>query len=158
MKGETMKILESALPQDWERVNVLASQVSALHAAMCPNAFSFEEAPFQKEFFLEKVQAKELYVARKNGVIVGYVLFYVWEANGGAGTKRKMLSIDDICVEEALRNQGIGQQMMEDVRELAKELECTDLQLFVIVQNENAIAFYKKCGFHISNLGMQMKL
>lgn len=153
-----MELLELAHPDDWERINALGSQVTALHAAWCPNAFEFEEQPFSMDYFLQSIEEKVFYVARQDRKVIGYVLFRIWEASGVGGAKRKMLSIDDICVDETLRGQGIGQAMMADIQELAKGLGCTDLQLFVVVQNENAIAFYKKCGFHISNLGMQMKL
>ncbi len=152
-----MELLELGCPEDWERVNVLSRQVSALHAELCPNAFTVEDPAYPRKYFLKDIEEKNLYVARMGDSVVGYVLFRIWETNGSS-VVRKMLSIDDIVVEETLRNQGIGQRMMADLKQLAKDRGCNDLQLFVIVQNKNAIAYYEKCGFHISNLGMQMKL
>lgn len=72
--------------------------------------------------------------------------------------KRKVLRIDEIAVEESLRGQGVGTEMMEDVRALAKTLGCTNLQLGVYPQNAAAVAFYQKCGFTVRSLEMQRKL
>ena len=72
--------------------------------------------------------------------------------------KRKVLRIDEIAVEESLRGQGVGTEMMEDVRALARAFGCTDLQLGVYPQNDVAVAFYRKCGFTVRSIEMQRKL
>jgi ribosomal protein S18 acetylase RimI-like enzyme len=61
-------------------------------------------------------------------------------------------------VDEALRGHGIGTQMMEELRVLAKAFGCTDLQLNVYPQNDAAVSFYQKCGFMIQNINMQRKV
>ena len=72
--------------------------------------------------------------------------------------KRKVLILDEICVDEVHRNQGIGTAMMIDVRAIANTFGCTDLQLGVYPQNNEALAFYQKCGFRIRSVYMHMKL
>jgi ribosomal protein S18 acetylase RimI-like enzyme len=66
--------------------------------------------------------------------------------------------LDEICVDEVRRNQGIGTAMMIDVRAIAKAFGCTDMQLGVYPQNNEALAFYQKCGFRIRSVDMHMKL
>lgn len=153
-----MDLLKLAQPEDWERVSALSRQVLELHANWCPNAYEVVEHPYPMDFFEACIREKTFYVAKYEGTIIGYVRFVLWETNGSGSVKRKMLSIDDIGVDGKLRNQGFGQKMMSELKELAREIGCTDMQLYVDVQNENAFAFYKKCGFHVSNVGMQMKL
>jgi len=97
-------------------------------------------------------------VARMDGTVVGYMRFYLWQTNSSVTEKRWMLSIDDIGVEENLRHQGIGTKMMDELRSLAKQWGCSDICLYVDVPNESAIAYYKKCGFRMRNIGMRMKL
>ena len=53
---------------------------------------------------------------------------------------------------------GIGTQMMEEIRVLAKAFGCTDLQLGVYPQNDAAVSFYQKCGFAIKSIDMQRKV
>ena len=71
---------------------------------------------------------------------------------------RKVLMLDELCVHENHRCRGIGKQMMVDIRELALEWGCTDIQLGVYAQNSAAIDFYKKVGMTISSYYYHMKL
>ena len=66
--------------------------------------------------------------------------------------------IDEFGVHESCRGQGIGKQMMAEVRALAKAFRCTDLQLSVYPQNDDAVGFYQKNGLMIQDIKMQMKL
>ena len=155
-----MNILRPARKEDFEEFNRIARQVGDLHAqwGVCQSV----EYPYPMDFFLDMIEKEDelykLYIAEKDGSIVGYIRFYMWNANGSSALNRRFLSIEDIGVDEALRNQGIGQQIMDDLRQLACAEGCTNFQLYVDAHNESAQAFYKKCGFHISNIGMQMKL
>ncbi|MBQ8834626.1 MAG: GNAT family N-acetyltransferase [Oscillospiraceae bacterium] len=151
-----MEFLELARPEDWEDINRIARQVCELHASW--GSGQVVERPYPMDYYLECIREKKLYAARRNGTVVGYLLFYFWQAGGPAAARRKMVSIDDIGVEQSLRNQGIGQRMMADLRELAQVEGCSAIQLYVDAPNENAIAFYKKCGLHIANHGMLMNL
>ena len=64
----------------------------------------------------------------------------------------------DKVEDEALRNQGFGKDMMEDVHALAAAFRCTDLQLGVYPQNDDAVGFFQKCGFTIRSIEMQRKV
>ena len=66
--------------------------------------------------------------------------------------------IDEFCVEESLRRHGIGTQMLSEIKVLAKAFGCTDLQLSVYPQNDDAVGFYQKNGLMIQDIKMQMKL
>ena len=48
--------------------------------------------------------------------------------------------------------------MMEELRALARAFGCTDMQLSVYPQNDEAVSFYQKCGFTIRNINMQRKV
>ena len=89
---------------------------------------------------------------------MGYVLLKVRNYDMVGHTRRKVLLVDEICVDEARRNQGIGTEMMIEVRAIANAFGCTDLQLGVYPQNNEALAFYQKCGFRIRSIDMQMKI
>jgi ribosomal protein S18 acetylase RimI-like enzyme len=97
-------------------------------------------------------------VARLAEVVVGYVLVKFRNYDMPGHVKRRVMVIDEICVEESCRNQGIGKEMMEDVRALARAFGCTDLQLGVYPQNDAGVAFYQKCGFTIRSIDMQRKV
>ncbi len=156
-------MLELAKETDFEAVNRLARQVNAHHAAWTPGLQDVEH-PYPMDFYLtcirpESIRENAIYVMRQEGAVVGFIRIYLWETNSFVTDKQTMLSIDDIGVEESLRNQGIGQQMMAALTDMAKkEWGCRQINLYVDAPNESAQAYYKKCGFAVRNLGMTLHL
>ncbi len=156
-------MLEQAKETDFEEVNRLARQVTAHHAQWTPD-LEVVEHPYPMDFFLECIKAESIwqnaiYVMRQNGCVVGYMRIYLWNTNSTVSAKRTILSIDDIGVDEVLRNQGIGTQMMTQLVDLAKrEWGCSSIYLYVDAPNESARAYYEKCGFHVRNIGMTLNL
>ena len=151
-------MLELATLSDWEDINRLSNQVAALHTQWRPDLFREAEISYPKEVIEDLIKEKSIFVAKLNGTIVGYTAFWIWETNGTCSVPRKVLSINDFCVDETARNHGIGTQMMQELRILARAFGCTDLQLTVYPQNDSAIAFYQKCGFTIKSIDMQRKV
>ena len=155
-------MLELARETDFEAVNRLARQVVAHHAQWNPNE-QMVEYPYPLDFFLtcigpESIHDNAIYVMRQNGAVVGFMRIYLWETNSTTSAKRRMLSIDDLGVEQTLRNQGIGSEMMAQLRVLAQDWGCSSICLYVDAPNESAQAYYKKCGFYVRNMGMTLNL
>lgn len=153
-----MEILQLARPEDWEAINKLCRQVQKLHVNWRPDIFCTADIPYPMEYLLEDIKENAVYVAKIQGSVSGYVRCYTWSTNGAGSVPGKVLDIDDITVDESCRHQGIGQRIMADLKEIAKERGCNDIQLSVYPQNENAIRFYEHCGFRVRNIRYQMYL
>ena len=151
-------MLELATLSNWEDINRISAQVAEIHTKWRPDLFCNAEISYPKELLEEMIREKQVFVATINGVVVGYTAFYIWSTNGACCVPRKVMNINDFCVDEHCRNQGIGTQMMMELRALAKAFGCTDLQLTVYPQNDAAVAFYQKCGFMIKSIDMQRKV
>lgn len=151
-----MKLLEPAQLSDRDAVNKIDVQVNDLHVSWRPDIFQYCNEGIPEDFFEECVEKQNLYVARMDGEVVGFVIFFTWQTNGPASVPSKVLDLDAIAIDEFHRHQGIGTMIMEDMREIARELGCNDIQLSVYPQNENAIRFYEKCGFRVRNIRYQM--
>lgn len=151
-------MLELARKADFDAVNAMAAQVHAMHVAWRPDIYEMVEQLYPLERFEEVIRQRQLYVAKINGITVGYVLLKTRNYDWPGVVRRKVMMIEELCVEESVRNQGIGKQMMQEVRALAKAFRCTDLQLGVYPQNDEAVAFYQKCGFTIRSIDMQRKV
>lgn len=151
-------MLQLAQPADRDAVNLLAAQVHAMHVQWRPDIYEMPQELFSEERFLDAIQNRQLYVAKIDGIMVGYVLLKTRLYDWPGVVRRKVMLIDEICVHESCRNHGIGKKMMEDVCALAKAFQCTDMQLGVYPQNDEAIAFYQKCGFTIRSIDMQRKV
>ena len=151
-------MLELARSGDRAAVNALALQVHAMHVQWRPDIFEMVDTLYSEERFQESIDSRELYVAKLNGVIVGYVLLNIQDTEGPGVVSQRRMYIDEFCVEESCRNHGIGKAMMADVHALARAFRCTDLQLGVFPQNDEAVGFYQKCGFAIRSIDMQRKV
>ena len=151
-------MLQLATPADLSAVNVLAKQVHEMHVAWRPDIYRMAEELYPAERFAEAIHSRQLYVAKLNDIVAGYVLVKIRNYDWPGVVQRKVMVVDEICVEKAFRGHGIGTRMMEEVHALAKAFGCTDLQLGVYPQNDAAVAFYQKCGFTIRSIDMQRKV
>ena len=151
-------MIELATRQDREAVERLAKQVHALHFQWRPDLYTMPEELYPQELFSEMIRNRELYVAKIDGIVAGYCRLVMKQASGIGIVPRKVMLIDQFCVDEPLQNHGIGTQMAAEIRVLAKAFGCTDLQLGVYPQNDAAVSFWQKCGFMIQSINMQRKV
>lgn len=151
-------MLQLACPGDREAVNALALQVHRLHTTWRPDIFIASQELYPADRFLKAIEERSLYVAKLGNVVVGYVLLNIRNVEGPGLMTQKRMHIGEFCVEQSVRNQGIGTEMMQDVWALAKAFRCTDLHLGVYPQNDEAVGFYQKCGFTIKKIEMQRKV
>lgn len=151
-------MIELANDKDRAAVNHLARQIHQLHINWRPDIYRMPEELFPEERFAELIAKRELYVAKVGGTVVGYAMVTIRDQDLPELMKRKVFHIQQFCVDEEFRNHGIGTQMMEELRVLARAFGCTDLQLNVYPENDSAVSFYQKCGFMIQNINMQRKV
>ncbi len=151
-------MLELARPSDREAVNALAQQVHEMHISWRPDLYCTTPELMDEDFFQEAILSRSLYVARLHGVLVGYVLMRIRRIGGPGNVPHKVMALEQFCVAEGCRGQGIGTAMMEDVWALSKAFGCDAMELSVYPQNDEAVSFYQKCGFQIRNIHMQRKV
>jgi ribosomal protein S18 acetylase RimI-like enzyme len=85
-----------------------------------------------------------LHVARLHDRVVGMITMQelISTAQGGA-----IGAIEDLVVDNAFRNFGIGYKLLESMIEKAKQLQYGRVQLSADMHNERALAFYRRYGF-----------
>ena len=151
-------MLQLARPEDHEAIDQIAKQIHALHVAWRPDIYEMPQQMFSTERFSNAISHRQLYAAKVGKQVLGYVLLKIRDYDWPGVVKRKVMIVDEFGVAEGWRGQGIGTHMMDDVKVLARAFGCTDLQLGVYPQNDDAVAFYQKCGLMIRSIEMQMKL
>lgn len=144
--------------EDLKRVNKLAVQVHEMHVHWAPDLYKRVEEVISKEYFEILVKNEEIYVAKLENEIVGYIIFNIKEKENPSMRYRKQLNIDAICVEEKCRGKGIGTKLLEEIKNIAKSKGCTDLYLTVNRENEHAIKVYEKFGFKVKNIAYMMRI
>lgn len=152
--------MEIKLPNinEYNEVNELAKQVHKLHVNWRPDIFIDVEEVMPKEYFDQLIENKEIYVARIDNEIVGYVIFNIKERNNPSVRCQKQVNIGVLVVKEGYRGKGIGTNLLDFVKEYAKSNGCTDLYLTVNEENKNAISLYEKYGFKVKNIAYSMKI
>ena len=151
-------IIEIPKITDYTEINNLAKQVHELHVNWRPDLFADVENVIEKENLEIMIKNKEIYIAKENSKIIGYITVSVKDKTNPIMRPKKYLSIDSICVDKKNRNQGVGTALIDFSKELAKIKQCTDLYLTVNQENFKAIKLYEKLGFKVKNISYSMKI
>ncbi len=151
-------IIEIPKIEDLKKVNKLAKQVHELHVNWRPDLFLSVDEVISKEDFEEMIQAKEIFVAKIQDEILGYITINIKEKNNPSMRYRKQLQIEAICVDEKNRGKGIGTELLKYVKKFGKENNCTDLYLTVNKENKNASKVYEEFGFKVKSIAYSMQI
>ena len=151
-------IIEVPKIEDFKRVNELARQVHELHASWRPDIFLKVDEVINKKEFEEKIQTKEIYIAKAEDKIIGYMTLNIKENSNPILKYKKYLTIEAICVDKDERSKGIGTLLLNYAKNKGKEKGCTDLYLTVNKENENAIKLYENLGFRVINIAYSMEI
>ena len=139
----------------------LLQQVGEVHHQIRPDLFraraqKYDEASLK---MLLSDPVRPILAADMDGKMVGYAfcILQVTE-NDPVLCDRKVLYIDDLCVDEHHRGQGIAGALYHRALELARELSCDAVTLNVWCGNDNALRFYENCGLQRQKIGMEKVL
>ena len=139
----------------------LLYQVGGVHHDIRPDIFcsgALKYTPEQLEELLRD-ESKPIFIYDEGGFVAGYCFCQHREyAGSGVSTDRKELYIDDLCVDEARRGQGIAKALYAHVCDYAKGCGCAFITLNVWCGNEGAMKFYEKAGMTPRNITMETKL
>ena len=91
--------------------------------------------------------------------VLGYAFCIRQQILGDAiRTEVPTLYIDDLCVDEACRGQGVGRQLYEHVLAFARANGYYNVTLNVWSCNPGAMAFYERMGLRPQKVGMEVIL
>ena len=136
--------------KDLERVNELRRQVSDLHVAGKPEVFrpGFPRELQEYIYTAWKDPRQAIVVNERDGVICGFaVLHHITKPESPYSYGREYLDINEFGVDEACRRQGVATEMMDFIKEYAKEKGFHKIELNMWEFNRTALAFYEAVGF-----------
>ena len=153
-------IIRKAKPNDFSGVHKLIMQVHKLHVSKRNDIYKDIDPMNFEEFKTELSNSNNIYlIAEFENEIVGICFSQIKEIlNNKIIRNRKILHIEDICVDENYQKKGIGKKLYNQILELAKEKNIDDIELMVWGFNENAIKFYENLGMSIKNLKFEQKI
>lgn len=142
-------------------ITALLLQVGEVHHQIRPDIFRSGALKYDEDALPEllKDEKRPVFVAAEADFVVGYCFCAIRDYRGsGVSTDRMEIYIDDLCVDEGHRGQGVASALYAHVCEYAKGLGCAFITLNVWCGNETAMAFYQKSGLTPRNMTMEMKL
>ena len=98
-------------------------------------------------------------LAEDKQIVVGVMICEIKKKINRTDLKdSKVLWIDEICVKQEYRRNGIGRSLIEKAKEIAKENNCLRLELNCWELNEEAIKFYERQGLTTQRRVMEINI
>ncbi len=145
-----MKItVRRAVPDDRIGIMPLQKEIADIHYNGRPDLFRTEARYYSEADFMYKLNHPDhrIFIAETDGEIAGYVFAVIKRAkNHPTYVDFDQFYIDDICVLEKFRRNGVATLLFERCRTQARADGCYNIELNVFCFNEDAIAFYEKMG------------
>lgn len=143
-------IIRKARMEDRLGIERLLKEVNNLHQKLRPDIFIENAIKYNEEQFNALISngATPIFVAvDEDGNVLGHLFCQVRDYSDVAVYKDfKTLFIDDLCVDETTRGQGVGKALYEFAIGYAREKGCYDVTLNVWEGNKSARVFYEKMG------------
>ena len=139
----------------------LLYQVGGVHHDIRPDIFRVGAIKYTETDLeiLLKDENRPVFVAMEDENVLGYCFCVIEDCRGTTVlTDRVEIYIDDLCVEESCRGQGIAKALYRHVCHWARETGCTFVTLNVWCGNDNAMKFYEKMGMTPRKIFMESKL
>lgn len=150
--------IRRATSEDIPALHRLLRQVLDVHHEGRPDLFRPNAAKYTNRELKKLLRnaGYAVFVAVCEGEVRGYAFCQLRRyVNANIMTDILTLHIDDLCVDAAVRGQGIGKALLKHVCEYAKMSGCYNVTLNVWACNEAALRFYEHCGMKIQKLGME---
>lgn len=139
----------------------LLRQVGEVHHQIRPDLFRAGAQKYD-EGALTRLLAdpsRPIFAAVEDSSLLGYGFCILQETKDDPVLRdRKVLYIDDLCVDETCRGSGIAKVIYEAILAYARKIGCDAVTLNVWQGNDRAMHFYEKCGLKPQKTGMEFIL
>ena len=108
------------------------------------------------EEYREMMETEAIIVAEQEGMVCAVSVFLERTYQNSTHVKRRVLFVDTMAVDEEYRGKGIGTEMFDYLKEVAKNRKCDGIELQVNAKNAAAKRMYEKCGFTEKSINMEL--
>ena len=138
-----------AKPEDTMAILSLLEQIGKVHYDLRPDMFQPHAQKYGASQVLARLANPETptFVAVEGEKVLGYSFCEIKTfSQHPVMADHKEMFLEDLCVDENARGQGVGKALYENVCRYAREIGCYNLTLHVWHDNARAVAFYEKMG------------
>ena len=153
--------IRRAMEKDIPGMLSLLRQVGLVHHNIRPDIFPETTLKYDESALLEllKDEDRPIFVAMDGDFVAGYCFCVLKKYEAGrCSHQHQELYIDDLCVDENRRGQGIAKGLYQWVCGWAKDAGCDFLTLNVWCGNDGAMKFYDAMGMNPRSIIMETKL
>ena len=153
-----MNSVRRAEERDIPAILNLLVQVDLVHHKGRPDLFKGPATKYTADELKEILGGDEtpMFVcADENDRVLGHGFCIMQQSGGQLLVEHTTLYIDDICVDEDARGQGVGRALYEYILAYARSKGCYNVTLNVWSCNPGAMAFYEKLGLAPYKVGME---
>lgn len=153
-------IIRNAKIDDFEQVHSLIMQVHSLHVKERNDIYKEANPLTLEDYKAELLKDNNIYLAAElENKVVGICFSNIREISNNRIMKdRRILHIEDICVDISKRRKGIGEKLYNAIIKKAKDNKVDSIELLVWGFNDDAIKFYEKLGMSIKNIRFEQNL
>lgn len=160
-KFKIILMIRKAKENDIPRVLDLLSQVNDVHAEGRPDFFIKGKRKYNESDLVKIISDENtpVFVCEEDDDIKGYAFCVMQDLSKCHNLHPdKSLYVDDICVDEKYRRQGVGRKLYDFVIQYAKNEGCFNVTLNVWDKNPEAKAFYEDMGMKVQKVCMEVVL
>lgn len=148
-----------AREDELDRVNELRKQVNDLHVEGKPDVFKagFNDELYNHIYDIWNDPEQEIVVADADGIICGFaVVHHIYKAENPFMFERDFIDVDEFCVDERFRRQGIATEIITFIKDYTKEKGFKRIELNMWEFNQGALEFYEAVGFNTYRRYMEL--
>lgn len=148
-----------AREDELDRVNELRKQVNDLHVEGKPDVFKagFTDELYNHIYDIWNDPEQEIVVADADGIICGFaVVHHIYKAENPFMFERDFIDVDEFCVDERFRRQGIATEIITFIKDYTKEKGFRRIELNMWEFNQGALEFYEAVGFNTYRRYMEL--
>ena len=152
-------VIREATEADIPALIRLLHQVGDIHHQIRPDIFPAGTLKYNESELAELLEDRPVFVAMEGESCLGYCfcMLPTYRASR-CSVARDELYIDDLCVDESARGQGVATALYRHVCGYAQEKGCAFVTLNVWQGNDNAQRFYEKMGMRPRSITMEHPL
>lgn len=148
-----------AREDELSRINEMRKQVNDVHVEGKPEVFKpgFSEELQNFIYYIWQDPEQDIVVADKDGELCGFaIVHHIYKPENPFMYVRDFLDIDEFCVDEHHRREGVATALIDFIKKYAKEKGYHRIELNMWEFNEGALAFYEAAGFETYRRYMEM--
>lgn len=142
--------IRKACESDADALVTLLAQVGRTHSEGRPDIYCSPLSKHTNESAKKLIADRSggVIVAETNGKVCGELIYKIFERGCDGFLKaRKWLYIDDLCVDESARGNGIASALIAEAENIARGNGCVSVELNCMAFNTAAAKVYEKAGF-----------